>query len=60
MPKYKIALEPKRPKPDPDGDREEGPSGIMNRAKDVLSGRYGERREKKRNRAPRNMLGRRG
>lgn len=64
MPKIAITTIPRKPPVDADADaddaRDQAPTGIMNRAKDLLSGRAGERREKKRTRAPRNMMGRRG
>lgn len=60
MPKIRIETIPRKPPVDVDHDRDVEPVGIMNRAKDFLSGRAGERREKKSNRAPRNITGRRG
>ena len=61
MPKINIETVPKRPAPDPDGDRDDSTNETpLLRAKNFLTGRTGEKRDKKRNRAPRNILGRRG
>ena len=62
MPKIKLELEPRKPARAPDADREpaEPVETPLLRAKNFLTGRTGERREKRRTRAPRNMLGRRG
>ena len=59
MPKINIETIPRKPAPDPDANREADETPLL-RAKNFLTGRTGERREKRRTRAPRNMLGRRG